>query len=249
MQSPGRVSLGLCSLLLAVSRSSIAVADEPLPEGPPGAYARPPDDLPPRTAPRRRTISDTYAQFTMGFIAGARNYRRATFESRNNVAAALLQPFERLPYNGVDVYGLRYELRIAVSYLRGTIGVDIPFPDFAARDTTGTYMLDGTDHPVSVQALRPYELRFGIGGEYPIWVFAPFVDLVGYTHWTDTALAFDDQKAEYRAQGFGFAVRGGVRIHAREWFFVELAGEAGLYGPVLWNAGLSLGFAVPRTRD
>jgi hypothetical protein len=196
----------------------------------------------------KETTSRTYVQFTMGFLAGGRSYRDATFENQNGVAPTLSAPLLVAPYDGSTAVGLRYELRIAIAYLRGTIGVDLPFPDFRARDTTASYLIDGKAVTVSVQSLRPYELRFGIGGEYPIWVFAPFVDLIGYTHWTDTTLSVDGARAGFQAQGFGFALRAGVRVHVKEWFFVQVSSEAGLYGPVRWNADLSIGFAVPANR-
>jgi hypothetical protein len=206
------------------------------------AVAPQPPAPPPR--PPRPNIARHYVEMTMGFIAGGRRYGDSTFESQNSVAPSLVEPFGRYPYDGINAFGLRYDLRATVTYIRMTIGVDIPFPSFRTADTQARFLVDGMQRAVSVQSLRPYELRFGIGGEYPVWMFAPFVDLIGAAYWANTALAVDDLKAEYRAQGFGFSLRGGCRFHMKQWFFAQVSAEAGVYGPITWNTELSLGFAI-----
>ncbi len=40
------------------------------------------------------------------------------------------------------------------------------------------------------------------------------------------------------------AMRAGVRLHVRKWFFAAIAGEIGVVGPMVWAADLSVGFAV-----
>ncbi len=184
----------------------------------------------------------------MGFLAGGRTYANSSFENTNGVAANLSEPFLKAPFDYETVLGLRYDLRVVYSYIRGTIGVDFPFSTFAARNAMGTYTLDGRTVNVAIQSLRPYELRFGIGGEYPIWVFAPFVDLIGYAYWTNVGAAVNDAKVEFQARGFGFSDRAGTRLHVKPWFFVQLAGDVGIYGPTRWNAELSLGFSAPAKR-
>ncbi len=247
----------LCSLCLtslmgsapgiahAQSTQPIAPVDDSYPPQTPSPPPPPPYRQP---KPERETISRSYVHMSMGFLAGGRRYADSLFESTNGVAPNLSEQFVRAPFESETVLGLRYELHAVFSYVRGTIGVDFPFSTFSAREATGVYSLDGKNVNVAIQSMRPYELRFGIGGEYPVWVFAPFLDLIGYAYWTNLGVAVDDAKAEYQAKGFGFSAHGGVRIHAKPWFFLQVAGDAGLYGPVRWNAELSIGFSAPAKR-
>lgn len=229
----------LClSALLCLAPGAARSQPAPLEPLPPQAERREPVAL------GRHAPSAHIVELTMGFIAGQRQYLGAPFESKNGVAVALTEPFSRAPYDGTTVFGLRYDLRATVSFIRMTIGLDLPFSTFSSASTTTTYQVDGQGRQVTVQALRPYELRFGLGGELPVSIFAPFVDLLGAAHFVDTGLAIDSEKAEYRAAQFGFSLRAGTRLHVRRWFFAQLAGEAGLYGPVRWNAELSVGFAA-----
>jgi hypothetical protein len=242
-------SLGVCLAIETASAQIQATESDPMQR----PSTRGPDDLdpPPRVrtpviAPRpvRETISRHYVEGTMGFLAGGRRYADSTFESQSGTAASLVDPFLRYPFDGINAFGLRYELRATVLFVRMTIGVDIPFPSFRTRDTQDRYLLDGMMRTVTVQSVRPYELRFGIGGEYPVWLFAPFVDLIGSAYWTNAGLSVDDTKADFQAQGFSFALRAGTRIHLKPWFFVQVSGEIGLYGALAWNSELSLGFAL-----
>lgn len=200
--------------------------------------------LPTAEPPERPNIARSYLQFTMGFLAGGRSYSNSSFESQNGVAPNLTEPFVHVPFNSETVLGLRYDLRVVYSYVRGTIGVDFPFTTFAGREAVGQYPLNGQNVEVAIQSVRPYELRFGIGGEYPVWAFAPFVDFIGSAYFANVGAAVNGEKAEYRASGFGFSFRGGVRAHLQKWFFVQVAGDAGVYGPVRWNAELSIGFSA-----
>jgi hypothetical protein len=169
-------------------------------------------------------------EVSMGFLAGQRGYRDANFSLSNGANALDLMPsLDAAPFDRVNVFGLRYDARLVVSYLRMTTGFDFPF---------ATYRSD------TVRSLRPYELRFGIGAEYPIGPIAPFVDLIGGVHWVDTKLGANDVEAQYSATSFAFSVRSGVRVHVRRWFFAAAAGELGLTGDIRWGAELSVGFAL-----
>lgn len=247
-------ALCLGSLLVSIEGAALAQGSQPIAPVddayPPSSPSPPPPPVyrQPKPEPERETISRSYVQMSMGFLAGGRRYSDSLFESTNGVAPNLSEPFVNAPFDSETVLGLRYELHAVFSYVRGTIGVDFPFSAFRARDATGVYSLDGKNVNVAIQSMRPYELRFGIGGEYPVWVFAPFLDLIGYAYWTNLGVAVDDAKAEYQAKGFGFSAHGGVRIHAKPWFFLQVAADAGLYGPVRWNAELSIGFSAPAKR-
>ncbi len=187
-------------------------------------------------------------EFTMGFIAGERGYGGESFAHDGggkgvDGAGALVAPFRRAPYDRVTALGLRYDLRLVVSYVRMTVGVDFPFASFDPDDTRGTYDVGGVEREIVVQKLRPYELRFGIGGEYAFKRFVPFVDLIGEVDWVKTALTVDGAAVQYEASSFGFAARAGARLYLRDWFFAQLSGDVGIVGQRRWDAELSLGFA------
>jgi hypothetical protein len=187
-------------------------------------------------------------EFTMGFIAGQRGYGGESFAHESGGggvegSGALVAPFDRAPYDRVTALGLRYDLRLVVSYVRMTVGVDFPFASFDPDDTRATYDVGGVGREIVVQKLRPYELRFGIGGEYAFKRVVPFVDLIGEVDWVKTALTVDGATVEYEASSFGFAARAGARIYLRDWFFVTVAGDVGIVGQRRWDAELSLGFS------
>jgi hypothetical protein len=187
-------------------------------------------------------------ELTMGFIAGERRYGGESFAHERGGkgiagAGALVEPFGEAPYDRVLALGLRYDLRLVVSYVRMTVGVDFPFASFEPGDTRRTYDVAGVEREIVVQRIRPYELRFGIGGEYAFGRIVPFVDLIGEVDWVSTELAVDGTAVEYEASSFGFAARAGVRLYLREWFFIAAAGDLGIVGQRFWDAELTLGFA------
>jgi len=187
-------------------------------------------------------------EFTMGFIAGARRYGEESFAHESggeglDGVGALVEPFESAPYDNLMVYGLRYDLRLVVSHVRMTVGVDFPFSSFRPAETRDTYRMGGIDREILVQKIRPYELRFGIGGEYTFGRLTPYVDLIGEVDWVDTELSVDGEAVRYDANSFGFSLRAGVRLYLREWFFVTAAGDVGIVGDRFWGAELSLGFS------
>jgi hypothetical protein len=191
-----------------------------------------------------------HLEATMGFVAGERSYGATTFDFSGGSAAglgggALVKPFERPPFTRVTALGLRYDLRLVVSHVRMTVGFDKPFTTYRAADATGTYTVGGKPRTITVQSLSPDELRFGLGGELPIGPVSPFVDVIGGVHWVTTNLVVDGEKATFRASGFAFSARGGLRLHVRSWFFAQAAGEVGIVGDLRWNAELSVGFALP----
>lgn len=187
---------------------------------------------------------EAHFEATMGFIAGRRSYEGMAFATESSVpgAGALVAPFEAAPFDGATVLGLRYDLRLVASHVRMTAGVDLPFATYRASDATGTYRVLDQDSRVTVQSLRPYELRFGIGGEGRVGPVALFGDLMGGVHWIDAALSIEGQTADYSAVAFAFSVRAGARLYVRDWFFISTAAELGLIGPITLTTELSLGF-------
>ena len=129
--------------------------------------------------------------------------------------------------------------------LRAHDGGGVRSADGILRPGAGdaSYSVNGTERSVSVRSLGTKDLRFGIGGEYPIGPVAPFVDLLGAVHWVSTTLAIDGAPVDYSSTGFAFAMRAGLRLHVRRWFFATAAAEVGLVGDETWGCELGVGFA------
>lgn len=205
------------------------------------------DTVPPRPLDPNDVAGWDHLELSMGFAAGQRSWSGQSFAFDGGDggaiegAGALVEPFRDAPFDTASVYGLTYDARLVVSYIRMTVGLGIPFPSYRAETTTAT--IGGASRDLTVQSLSAFELRFGIGGEYAIGALAPFVDLLGSIHWIDTTLTVDGQEARYAARTFAFSARAGLRLHVRRWFFAAASGELGLVGDVRWGADLSVGFA------
>jgi hypothetical protein len=188
-------------------------------------------------------------EFTMGFLAGQRSYSKTSFKFEEGTnegigLGGLVAPFVEPPFDKTTVLGLRYDVRVVMSFIRMTVGFDVPFTTYKVSDSTAPYDVNGTMRQVTVQSLSAKELRFGIGGEYPFKKVAIFADLIGGVHWVDTELAVDGYKANYSATSFAFSGRAGVRAYVRKWFFATASGEIGLIGDLLWNAEFAVGFSA-----
>ena len=195
-------------------------------------------------------------EFTMGFLAGQRSYSQSSFKyeveggtSEGIGGGGLVAPFVKAPFDKTTVLGLRYDVRVVMSFIRMTVGFDLPFTTYKVSDSRGVYKFVDTngqqvDRQVTVQSLSAKELRFGIGGEYPFKKVAIFADLIGGVHWVDTELAIDGYKANYSSTGFAFSGRAGVRAYVRKWFFATASGEVGIIGDLRWNAEFGVGFSA-----
>lgn len=219
-------------------------AQQAPPYPPPRKYEPPPEDEEPEGF-----AQGDHFEFTMGFLAGQRSYAKTSFTFEDGTAegiggGGLVDPFVQPPFNVATVLGLRYDVRLVMSFIRMTVGFDLPFPTYKASDSTNPYDVAGTMRQVTVQSLSAKELRFGIGGEYPFKKVALFADLIGGVHWVSTELAIDGFKANYGATSFAFSGRAGVRAYVRKWFFATATGEVGFIGDLLWNAELAVGFSA-----
>jgi hypothetical protein len=207
----------------------------------------PPDEPPP---PKEEGFAEgDHFEFSMGFLAGQRSYKNTSFQFEDGTAkgiggGGLVEPFVKPPFDKATVLGLRYDVRLVMSYIRMTVGFDLPFPTYKASDATSTYDVAGVQRTVTVQSVSAKELRFGIGGEYPYKSIAVYADLIGGVHWVDTELAIDGYNAEYGATSFAFSGRAGIRAHVRKWFFATASGEVGFIGDIVWNAEVAVGFSV-----
>ena len=175
-------------------------------------------------------------ELSMGFIAGSRRYGDLNYDGGQRYAAML----ESAPFDDALVFGLRYDLRLVVSYVRMTVGVDIPFPSYDSSATT--VMIDGAN--TTLDDLRGWNLHFGIGGEYPVGPVAPFLDILGDVAFANASFTSPAGDETIEGRGFGFALRGGVRLHVRKWFFASASAEVGLVGDIRWGTELSVGFAL-----
>ena len=213
------------------------------------AEAGPADDTPSPDPLDEDAISDwDHFELSMGFMGGERRYGNSNFRHEGggdlDGVRSLTAPFQQPPFDKLYVAGLRYDARLVVSYVRMTVGFDIPFPIYRTDDSLGTYDVGGVSRNITVRSIRPYDLRFGLGAEYPIGPVAPFVDVLGSVHWVNANLDIDGSEHAFQAVGFALSGRLGARLHVRRWFFASVAGELGLVGDVRWGTELAVGFAL-----
>jgi len=207
--------------------------------------------------------ANNHSEFTMGFIGGQKSYTQSVFQYANGGGeipghAALTEPFLNDPFNQVSVMGLRWEGRVVFSHVRMTVGFDLPFTSFNGHSTIKDYKVGQQVRTIGVQALDPYELRFGLGGEYTLPgfklrngktvlknVITPYFDVIGAVQWIQTSLTIDGLQVNYQTRTFGFSLRGGVRLAVEKWFFVTVSGHVGMLGSSVRGAELSVGFRTP----
>lgn len=184
-----------------------------------------------------------HTEFTFGFLGGQRDYTASNFAYSEGAGnQGLAEPFERAPFNALSVVGLRWEGRVVLNYVRMTVGYDMPFSNFSASAAKHTYQVNGETVEVMPQSVSPRELRFGLGGEYPLSWGTPYADLMGAMSWSDAELSANGKKVVYSARSFSFAARAGVRFYVRSFFFLTTSAEVGFFGNLRWNAELSAGF-------
>ena len=192
-----------------------------------------------------------HLELTLGFMGGGRDYRKSGFTYATGAGGdveggrGLVEPMQRFPYVGTQLFGPTWEVRAVVERVRLTIGVQKPFTAYSLADGTGTYPVGGVDREVSTRALSIWELRFGLGYEYTFGRFTPFVDLIGHVDWISSELTVDAAPATYRAQSFAFAAHLGVRVRVGDYLFIAPSGEVGITGDIKWGAQLVVGVLIP----
>ena len=189
---------------------------------------------------------ETHFELAVGFMGGVRSYGHAPFAiaSDNVGLAGLDEPFVLIPFEDSPVFGPSWESRLVLSQIRMTLGYQRPYPTWEGLESTRATGVDGQKLAASARGLRANELRFGLGLETRSGKVTPFVDLVGDIAWVSTDLAVNGDAATYTSESFSMAARGGVRLQAADYVFVEVAGEYGLLGPNEWGAQLMVGFAI-----
>ena len=197
----------------------------------------------------RADDTNDHFEFSMGFLAGRRAYDGANFtlaDGQGGKTGPWL-PADVVsggPFDSVDVYGLHWEVRLVLSYVRLTTGLDIPFSMLGPGGRTHSYGSGDSAMTLGVESIQPYELRLGLGGEVPIGPVAIFADLMGGVHWTTATVVTADDVVAYETTQFTLAPRVGVRVHVQDWLFVEGAGEVGVLGDTVFTTTLSVGFAT-----
>jgi len=215
------------------SDSKVLPKDVPAPEPPPEPIE---EDFDP---------SRDHLEVTMGLIGGYADYSGMNFAYRKGGGPVqLVEPFDGAPYDGTLALGMRVELRFVASYIRSTLGVDLPFPNFNQEDTAATYDVDGQSVTISTQSLKHQTFRFGIGGEYSFGHFTPYVDVLGGIHFVETRLATDDQFVNYGNTEFGVSARLGARYSFKKSLFMHGSVMGGLLGPSKVLGELGIGFAL-----
>lgn len=202
----------------------------------------------PRPIDERDEAPWDHLELSMGFLSGGRSYLKTPFTRAGapspTLSPELYAPFQHAPFDNVLANGLRYDVRLVVSYVRLTVGLDLPFASYSPTEANSRQIINGVERQVTLDSLGFRDLRFGIGGEVPIGPIAPFVDVMGAVHWVNARVAVDGQATDFDANSFGFSIRAGARVHVRKWFFATASGEVGLVGDVRWAAELSVGFAI-----
>lgn len=217
------------------------VVDPEPPRTPTPTYVHEREDAP---APiDERTIAGwDHFELSMGFLAGQHRLRGARWSNASGIDPNVLAG---APFDRVEAYGLRYDLRLVVAHIRMTAGIDLPFSSYDV-DATRT-SIEGIR--TEVPELKLFGFHFGIGAEYPIGPVAPFVDVLGGLDWATADIVSGSETVRVESRDFGFRIRAGVRLHVRRWFFASASGEVGLTGQPSWAAELSVGFAIMAGRD
>lgn len=87
------------------------------------------DDVAPLDARTLRAWD--HVELSMGFLAGQRRYTQTPWTLDQSGAlpgtSALVDPLKRASYDNVSMLGVRYDARLVVSYVRMTVGFDLPF--------------------------------------------------------------------------------------------------------------------------
>jgi hypothetical protein len=183
-------------------------------------------------------VSDDHFEATMGFLATGLDHTATGFVADGH-NLALTDTFRAAPYDSAVGYGLRYDVRLVLSHVRMTAGLDLPF---SSLGNVATRRAD--EHDVAPRDLGGWAVRFGLGAEYRLGDVTPFADLQGALMHATTTVMVDGSARDYAANRFGFSMRAGFKVHLRPWFFVAASGEYGLVGASRWGADVSVGFRV-----
>ncbi|MEM1030848.1 MAG: hypothetical protein AAF928_21845 [Myxococcota bacterium] len=189
--------------------------------------------------------SRDHLELAIGILGGLTNYGPVNFAYQEGGGPVnLAEPFDVAPYDGTFALGLRIELRYVASFVRTTLGFDLPFPNFTRDDTTGVFDVNGEPVTIAVQSLKHQTFNIGIGGEYSFGMLTPYVDVLGGFHFVQTRLSADDQFVNYSGTEFGLSGRLGARYALKKSFFLHGSVTGGILGPSRVLGELGLGFSL-----
>lgn len=163
-------------------------------------------------------------------------------DSNPPVAGAITDPFLGAPYSGSIISGPLIESRMVVDKVRFTVGFRFPFTNFRPSDTAQTVDIGGTQHDVLVRSMKMWDLRTGLGFEFPFERVTPFIDVLGDVQFMTTQLVIDNLPATYKGSAFSLGGRVGMRVQLSH-LFIQAAAEATALGPRRYGGSLMVGFA------
>lgn len=194
-----------------------------------------------------RTYQRTHGELSFGYLGQWTDERNRALElkpSSDNppFAGSVTDPFLGAPFDSAVLSGPTLEARLVCERVRMTMGVRFPFTNFRPSDTTRTVALGGADREVLVRSVSLWDLRTGLGYEFPFKRVTPFVDVLGDVQTLTTQLVIDGAPATYTGRAFSLGGRLGVRWQLNH-LFVLAAAEATALGPLRIGGTFQAGFA------
>ncbi len=194
-----------------------------------------------------RTYARTHAEFSFGYLGQWTDERNRALELKPTsadppFAGSVTEPFLGAPFSSAVLAGPVLETRVVCEQVRLTVGVRFPFTNFRPGDTAQTITLGGARHDVLVRSVSMWDLRTGIGFEFPFRRVTPFVDLLGDVQTLTTQLTIDGTAATYTGRAFSLGGRIGARYQVSH-LFIMAAAEATALGPLRVGGTLQVGFA------
>lgn len=179
-------------------------------------------------------------ELTMGFAGGVGRYSEVGLTGNPALPPGT---FDGGPASGAGMVGLRYDLRLVVSFVRMTIGGDLLWGLF---DGTSPRTLDEAGTPITIADRRLFDgaLRFGLGLEANLDGVRLFADVIGVLHFVEASVERQGDAVTHRATTFSPGLRLGVRIPIVEHFFVQVAADGTPFGPSYVGGDLSVGGAI-----
>ena len=186
---------------------------------------------------------DNHFDISFSFLAGQRSYDGATFGYTEGTASpGLGGSFNAPPFAGVSVAGPGGEANLVISRVRFTIGIQRPYANLAAAQRT--IPLAQTS-PVQVHGLNIFEVRYGLGYEFPVKRFTLMADLMGTTDKLSALLTVGDEQATYESKNFGYSARIGARYAINRLYYAHASAEFGMGGNIDAGGYVGVGFRTP----
>ncbi|MFT4624777.1 MAG: hypothetical protein ACI8PZ_003440 [Myxococcota bacterium] len=191
--------------------------------------------------------SDAHTEWVVGFHGGTRSWGEVPFAWTGDDAdglAGATGPFDATPFQDTVVVGPALEVRQVAQPVRVVIGYRAAFPDWTGGQAPRARGQDGGRVPAAVGGAYAHELRLGLGLDGPeLGPVTPFADLMGDLTIVRAQLQLDGEPHDVVALTYALTPRAGVRVALQRGAFVELAAEAGVFGPTGLGGHLVIGFS------